>query len=272
MPSASDATPRTTPRSPSPARAAAASLILRPSAWPARRGSCCRFPSLAPNPYILSAGVVVLNYAVLATSWNFVGGFTGYISLGHAAYSGLGAYGTGLLVIHRPACPWLRRAAARRRWSSPSLAVPIGIAALRVRGASFVIVSIALVLILLLVFQSWASFTGGSNGLLVPRPFARAAAARAPRALLLPLRRPARGGAAGLVADRPLPLRHGAQGDPRGRGQGAVARRARPSPTSWSRSSSRRSSPRSAAASTRCGSATSTRSSSSRSWSAPTWC
>jgi branched-chain amino acid transport system permease protein len=51
------------------------------------------------------------------------------------------------------------------------LAVPIGFAALRVRGASFVIVSIALVLILLLVFQSWASFTGGSRGLVVPRPF-----------------------------------------------------------------------------------------------------
>ena len=51
------------------------------------------------------------------------------------------------------------------------LAVPIGIASLRVRGASFVIASIALVLILLLVFQSWASFTGGSNGLGVPRPF-----------------------------------------------------------------------------------------------------
>jgi branched-chain amino acid transport system permease protein len=52
-----------------------------------------------------------------------------------------------------------------------ALAIPIGIAALRVRGASFVIVSIALVLILLLVCQSWASLTGGSRGLVVPRPF-----------------------------------------------------------------------------------------------------
>ena len=49
--------------------------------------------------------------------------------------------------------------------------MPIGIASLRVRGASFVIVSIALVLILLLVFQSWSDVTGGSNGLRVPRPF-----------------------------------------------------------------------------------------------------
>ena len=43
------------------------------------------FPELAPNPYILSAGVVVASYAALATSWNFVGGFTGYMSLGHVA-------------------------------------------------------------------------------------------------------------------------------------------------------------------------------------------
>ena len=40
----------------------------------------------------------MLNYAVLSTSWNFVGGFTGYISLGHGALAGLGGYGTGLLI------------------------------------------------------------------------------------------------------------------------------------------------------------------------------
>ncbi|MCW6003670.1 branched-chain amino acid ABC transporter permease [Micromonospora sp. CPCC 205371] len=124
---------------------------------------------LAPNPYILSAGVVVASYAVLSTSWNFVGGFTGYISLGHGAYVGLGAYGTGLLIIKAglPSFAALLLSAAL----VAALAVPIGIASLRVRGASFVIVSISLVLILLLIFQSWASFTGGSNGLVVPRPF-----------------------------------------------------------------------------------------------------
>jgi branched-chain amino acid transport system permease protein len=127
------------------------------------------FPSLAPNPYILSAGIVVVSYAVLSTSWNFVGGFTGYISLGHGALAGLGGYGTGLLVVKAglPSFVALFVAAAL----VAALAVPIGYAALRVRGASFVIVSIALVLILLLVFQSWASFTGGSRGLNVPRPF-----------------------------------------------------------------------------------------------------
>ncbi|MEV0154737.1 branched-chain amino acid ABC transporter permease [Micromonospora sp. NPDC050686] len=127
------------------------------------------FPSLAPNPYVLSAGVVVLNYAVLSTSWNFVGGFTGYISLGHGALAGLGGYGTALLVTRAGLPSFVALVVAALLVAA--LAVPIGYAALRVRGASFVIVSIALVLIMLLVFQSWASLTGGSRGLVVPRPF-----------------------------------------------------------------------------------------------------
>lgn len=127
------------------------------------------FPLIAPNPYILSAGIVILNYAVLSTGWNFMGGFTGYISLGHAAYFGLGAYGTGLLIKYL-ALPgfvaWILAAVL-----VTVIAIPVGIAALRVRGASFVIVSIAFVLIMLLVFQSWRDVTGGSEGLNVPRPF-----------------------------------------------------------------------------------------------------
>ncbi|MFE9644792.1 branched-chain amino acid ABC transporter permease [Streptomyces sp. NPDC006365] len=127
------------------------------------------FPSMAPSPYEITVGIAILNYAVLSTSWNFVGGFTGYISLGHGAFAGLGAYGTGLLVTKAELPPFAALFVAGALVAV--LAVPVGYAALRVRGASFVIVSIALVLILLLVFQSWASFTGGSRGLVVPRPF-----------------------------------------------------------------------------------------------------
>ncbi|MDO3704355.1 branched-chain amino acid ABC transporter permease [Micromonospora sp. C28SCA-DRY-2] len=143
--------------------------IVRAVALVALAAAVLSFPSLAPNPYILSAGVVVLNYAVLSTSWNFVGGFTGYISLGHGALAGLGGYGTALLVTKAGLPSFVALAVAALLVAV--LAVPIGYAALRVRGASFVIVSIALVLILLLVFQSWASLTGGSRGLVVPRPF-----------------------------------------------------------------------------------------------------
>ncbi|WP_307849733.1 branched-chain amino acid ABC transporter permease [Qaidamihabitans albus] len=127
------------------------------------------FPSMAPDSFILSVGVVIMSYAVLATSWNFVGGFTGYVSLGHASYSGLGGYATALLILRADVNPWVAMILAGLIVAA--IAVPVGIASLRVRGASFVIVSIALVLILLLVFQSWGTFTGGSNGLRIPRPF-----------------------------------------------------------------------------------------------------
>ena len=127
------------------------------------------FPMTTQVGYLLSTGVVVLNYALMATGWNFMGGFTGYISLGHAAYFGLGAYAVAILIERTGMSPFLAL------FLSPlivaAIAVPVGIAALRVRGASFVIVTIAFVLILLLVFQSWASFTGGSGGLMIPRAF-----------------------------------------------------------------------------------------------------
>ncbi|ARQ72529.1 amino acid ABC transporter permease [Streptomyces marincola] len=127
------------------------------------------FPALAPNPFILFSGVIVASYACTATAWNFMGGFTGYISLGHAAFFGLGAYATGLLTGDLDWPPFVAWFAAGL--IVVVLCVPVGIAALRVRGASFVIVSIAFVLILLLVAQAWADLTGGSNGLVVPRPF-----------------------------------------------------------------------------------------------------
>lgn len=124
------------------------------------------YPWLAPNSYLRYAGVVVMMYAALSTSWNLIGGFTGYVSLGHGAFFGLGAYGTGLGIV---------------RWDLPHFvaffgaavgvfvfALVIGPAAVRVRGSSFVIVSIALVAMLSLVAQEWRGLTGGSLGLRVP--------------------------------------------------------------------------------------------------------
>lgn len=127
------------------------------------------FPALAPNPFILSIGVTVICYAVYATAWNFVGGFIGYISLGHASYSGVAGYGVAILTARHGVNPWLSLLLASL--GVAVLAIPIGVASLRVRGASFVIVSIALVVILQLVGQSWSSMTGGSSGMRVPRPF-----------------------------------------------------------------------------------------------------
>ena len=126
-------------------------------------------PSMMPNAYVLSAAIVIVNYARARD----VVELHGRLHRLHLARS---------RVVLRTRRLWHstaghpRRPAELRRLGRLGLlvavlAVPIGFASLRVRGASFVIASIALVLILLLVFQSWSSVTGGSNGLVVPRPF-----------------------------------------------------------------------------------------------------
>jgi branched-chain amino acid transport system permease protein len=124
------------------------------------------YPWLAPNSYMRYAGVLTVMYAALATSWNLVGGFTGYVSLGHAAFFGLGAYGTALGVtdLDLPHAAALALSAA----GTVAFAALVGWAAVRVRGASFVIVSVALVAMMSLIAQEARSLTGGSSGLRVP--------------------------------------------------------------------------------------------------------
>jgi branched-chain amino acid transport system permease protein len=124
------------------------------------------YPWIAPNSYMRYAGVLVVMYAVLATSWNLVGGFTGYVSLGHAAFFGLGAYATGILIIDL-AVPHVL-ALVISTVGVVAFAVIVGLAAVRVRGASFVIVSIALVTMMSLIAQDARELTGGSSGLRVP--------------------------------------------------------------------------------------------------------
>lgn len=127
------------------------------------------YPWLVPNSYLVYAGVLTMMFAGLATSWNLVGGFTGYVSLGHSAFFGLGAYGTGLLIT-RAGWPWVLSIVAAGLGVGV-FAVIVGIAAMRVRGASFVIVSIALVAAVNLLAQGWRSLTGGSVGLRVPTQY-----------------------------------------------------------------------------------------------------
>jgi branched-chain amino acid transport system permease protein len=124
------------------------------------------YPLVAPNAYLLYVAVFALMYMALATSWNIMGGLTGYISLGHSAFFGLGAYVTGLAVT-RLSLPHLPMAVVAGLLVGV-LAIAIGYVALRVRGASFVIVTIALVYMFNLLAQGWRNLTGGSTGLRVP--------------------------------------------------------------------------------------------------------
>jgi branched-chain amino acid transport system permease protein len=126
------------------------------------------YPWLLRAPYFHVLGFNVLLYATMATSWNILGGYTGYKSLGHSAFFGLGAY---LVAI----------AASRWGWnpllSAPLLALVVTASALvlgwimlRASGAAFVIATIALLLIFRILALNLRSITGGAPGLSQPLP------------------------------------------------------------------------------------------------------
>src|SRR3972149_4913793 len=58
------------------------------------------YPWVLHESYYHVLGFSTLLYAVMATSWNIMGGYTGYKSLGHAAFFGLGAYLVALAAVH----------------------------------------------------------------------------------------------------------------------------------------------------------------------------
>ena len=53
--------------------------------------------ALVTNDYFFSASYTVLQFVVLATAWNILGGFTGYVNFGSAAFFALGAYSSIVL-------------------------------------------------------------------------------------------------------------------------------------------------------------------------------
>jgi branched-chain amino acid transport system permease protein len=129
-------------------------------------------PVVAPDPATTNIAVFTVMYVGLATAWNIMGGYTGYISLGHAAFFGIGAYAFALLLTHLNITPGYL----------PFLLVPvaglitavaaagIGWIALRTRAATFVIVTIAFMFIVQLLAENLNRLTGGGTGLSVPYP------------------------------------------------------------------------------------------------------
>src|SRR6266568_6044996 len=64
------------------------------------------FPQVVKKPYVLHMGVMLFLAIIRGQAWNVIGGYTGQYSVGHAAYFGVGAYVTMMLleVAHVP--PW----------------------------------------------------------------------------------------------------------------------------------------------------------------------
>src|SRR5574339_118255 len=123
--------------------------------------------SLRVNAYLYFAGYVILQYVVIATAWNILGGYAGYVNFGTPAFFALGAY-TAVFLIEtvRPPLPVLILAGGV---VSALLGLGIGYLTLRLRGVFFSIATLALSIVLQAVVINW-EFVGGSRGLSVIRP------------------------------------------------------------------------------------------------------
>jgi branched-chain amino acid transport system permease protein len=130
------------------------------------------FPFVFTPAWIVNIGVLTLMYAGLATAWNLFSGYTGYITLGQAAFFGLGAYTLGIAFEHigigsgyNPfyALPLVGAGVALA-------SLPVAWIALRTRHMTFAIVTLTLLFIVQQLAFNLHSLTKGSTGLMLPTP------------------------------------------------------------------------------------------------------
>src|SRR6201984_3803874 len=125
------------------------------------------------NDYIFFAGYVVLQYVVLGTAWNILGGYCGYVNFGSAAFFALGAYSTVAIYrliteyeFYRMPIPVLMLVGGI---VSGIVGFGMGYLTLRLRGAFFAIATLALAVVLQTLVVNW-DYVGGSRGAYIIRP------------------------------------------------------------------------------------------------------
>jgi len=126
-------------------------------------------PLFVRSPYYIHLLILFLMWLGLGESWNLLGGFTGQVSFGHAAFFGTGAYVTSLLYIG-PGVP-LVLAGLLGGVFAAVLSIPIGLVCFRLRGPYFALTILGFAEILRLIAINWRSLTKGPVGVLFPPIF-----------------------------------------------------------------------------------------------------
>jgi branched-chain amino acid transport system permease protein len=119
------------------------------------------------NDYVFFAGYVVMQYVVLSTAWNILGGYCGYVNFGSAAFFALGAYSSvAIYKFHPLPIPILIVFGGA---VSGIVGFGMGYLTLRLRGAFFAIATLALAVVLQTLVVNW-DYVGGSRGAYIVRP------------------------------------------------------------------------------------------------------
>ncbi len=120
------------------------------------------------SSYLFFAGYVVLQFIVLGTAWNILGGYTGYVNFGVTAFFAIGAYSTVVLHKTMPFLP-LPAMLVVGGVLAGIVGVGTGYLTLRLRGVFFSIATLALAVVVQTLITNW-DFVGGARGAYVLRP------------------------------------------------------------------------------------------------------
>ena len=120
------------------------------------------------NDYFLSAAYTVLQFVILATAWNVLGGYTGYVNFGSAAFFAVGAYAT--VFLHKAWQLPLPLMVLAGTLVAGLLGLGVGYLTLRMRGVFFAIATLALAVVLYTFVVNW-DYVGGARGayIILPR-------------------------------------------------------------------------------------------------------
>lgn len=124
-------------------------------------------PWIGAYNYVLQVGLTVLMWIAMASSWNIIGGYAGYISLGHNVFFGIGGYASGMALAYWGISPFVSAVVAG------AIAVVVGLLfgliTLRTRGPAFIISTIALLLLVHNTVDNW-ELAGAASGISLPLP------------------------------------------------------------------------------------------------------
>ena len=119
------------------------------------------------NEYIFFAGFVILQFVVLATAWNILGGYAGYVNFGVPAFIAVGAY-SAVVLFKSISAPLVVQIIGGGILAG-LLGLMVGLLTLKLRGNIFSIATVAVVFILETVVMNWR-YVGGATGLQLTRP------------------------------------------------------------------------------------------------------
>jgi len=126
-------------------------------------------PLAVKGAYYQHILIVVFMWVTLGVAWNLLGGYTGQISFGHAAFYGVGAYTAALLFSKFHISAWY--GIALGPLAAVIMGIPIGLICFRLRGPYFALAMLALGEIFRIVALEWKSLTEGPLGIVIMPTF-----------------------------------------------------------------------------------------------------